>query len=301
MSNAAVLTVTTNQPPVGTITQPAAGTPVQRQQRHQLRWKRHRSGKRDAAGQRVHVARRFPSRHTLSSVRPADDRIDERIVHRSRPRGTRKPTCGTASSSPCGTPAASLTRASATFFRGPRTSRSRRVPRAWQLQLDAQPVSTPLTTPSVVGDHARDRRAGDADIRRHDLRVRVVVRWRRGHAQHLDTGRQRPPTPRRIASRRVGRSTASRRRTSTTSTSPGRRWRGSIRRWTSPGARARRPPGSPPTRSARAGPARSSRSSRRPTRSTRRATTACGCGSTASRSSTTGPITRRPRTAERLR
>ena len=51
----------TNQAPTGTITQPAAGT-LFWGHGDQLRRDGHRSGGRDAAGERVHVAGGFPSR-----------------------------------------------------------------------------------------------------------------------------------------------------------------------------------------------------------------------------------------------
>ena len=77
----AVLTVSTNQAPTATITAPAAGTLYSGGMVDQLCGNRLGSGGRHAAGERLHVACRLPSRHPHSPVHGRDDRRAEWDVH----------------------------------------------------------------------------------------------------------------------------------------------------------------------------------------------------------------------------
>ena len=137
-----------------------------------------------------------------------------------------------------------------------------------------------------------------ADVGRHDLRVRVVVRRRRrdardrhaGHQHHLH--RDLPASaPSRVGIGLLG--------TYFDNIELHGRHRHAARshRELRLGRRARPSPASAPTPSACAGRARCGPRCRAPRRSTRPATTASASSSTTSSWSTTGPTTRRPRTA----
>jgi hypothetical protein len=94
-SNGAVLHVTSNNPPVATITSPANQTSTPR--RHdRLRGRRLRSRRRRAAAERVHLADRLPSRHALHPVLPRHQRQHRRLVH-DPDTGNTRPTSGTGS------------------------------------------------------------------------------------------------------------------------------------------------------------------------------------------------------------
>ena len=152
-------------------------------------------------------------------------------------------------------------------------------PAGRQLKLDGQPVATPLSFDSVVGivrniEAPTPQTAGATTYE--------FVSWSDGGAaasRHLDPGNRHDlhgDLPR--GDGRRHRQRPVRRPTSTTPPSPDRRSRESTRRSISSGAPRRRRPASAPRRSACAGPVRFSRSSARPTGSTPSATTACACG-----------------------
>ena len=87
LSNEATLTVNSNQAPTGTISQPVAGSPVQRGHRDQLRRNGDRSRGWNAPGKCVHLAGGFPPRHSRASVHARDNRSAKRFVHDSNGRG----------------------------------------------------------------------------------------------------------------------------------------------------------------------------------------------------------------------
>ena len=87
LSNEATLTVTSNQAPTGTISQPVAGTLYSGGTVINYAGTATDPAGWNAAGQRVHLAGGFPSRHPRASVHPRDHRSDERFVHDSHGRG----------------------------------------------------------------------------------------------------------------------------------------------------------------------------------------------------------------------
>ncbi len=270
MSNSATLTVTL-EPAARRHHHPAGSRhALQRRQRHQLS-PGTASDPEDGTLPASAFTWRVDFHHdtSLASAHPADDGRDERLVHRCRRPGIPRPTSGTASSSPFAIPPARRRRRSGTCCRARCNLTLATNPAGLQLRLDAQPTATPLTFESVVGivrglDAPATQTSGGTTYE--------FVSWSDGgaanhndldaggqHDLHRDVPRRRPAAP----------ATGCPRPTTTTSISPARPWRASIRRSTSRGARGRPRRPSAPTRSASAGQARSSRSSPAPTRSTR--------------------------------
>ena len=178
----------------------------------------------------------------IAPVHRADDRRDERLVHHSDDRET--PSQRLVSHLPDG---ARLRRADADDVQRDVLPRMVALtlatsPPGLQLRLDGQPVATPLIVRQRRRHRPQRSRRPRADVRRHDVRVRVVVRRRRRRAQHLDAGgehdlhrhlsRQRPAAPARAVGHLLQQHRLHR----------DDRRRASTRRWTSTGARARRRP-----------------------------------------------------------
>ncbi len=228
---------------------------------------------------------------------------------------TRIPSCSRRAASPAG-PSSSRRRArrrpmsgtGSTSRSGTRRPDPHHVPRRAPARRPAhgchEPARPPgadrwpavLATPTSFdarGRHAADDRGGHpADLGRTNY---VFQGWSDGGAalHTISTPSTNTTYTGELSPVQTGGGRRTRRRsTTTTRTSLARPFRAWIRPSTSTGVRC---PGSRdrlPTRSASDGPGRSRPSSRRRTGSIPRATTASGCGSTASSSSTTGPTMR---------
>ena len=197
-SNAATLTVTSNQAPTATITPPAGRRALQRRADRSptpARAPTRRTARCPASAFTWQVD--FHHDDALAPVRRADERRDERLVRRPDPGETESerlvphPPDGPRLGGPD----------ALTVFRDvlPRTVQLTLAtsPAGLSLPLDGQPRRRRCTVTGVVGDPAHARGAGAADGRRQDLRVRRLVRRRRA-STHRHARRRTRPTPRSI-------------------------------------------------------------------------------------------------------
>ena len=293
-SNGATLHVTSNNPPVATITSPANSTLYSAGDT--IGYAGTGSDPEDGALPPSAFTWQVDFHHDTHAhpFLPRHQRQHRRLVHDPRHRGDRDQRLV-----PDPPDRARFGRAHPHDVRRRRAAHRR--PSAWP---PTRPASSSRSTDSpsplrprsgassACGARSASSRRSPAAARLH---VPVVVRRRSGDAHDRDPGQRTRPTPPRSRPAPSPWAWGCRATYFNNHELHGhRRSRGSTPRWTSTGARACPSPASPPTPSACAGRARCARRSRGRTRSTRRATTACACSSTTCRSSTTGPTT--PRT-----